>query len=325
VVAPATIRPATDADDGAVLDLLAASMGWVPDDVHARFLVWKHRENPAGPSPGWVAEEGGRIVAFRTFLRWPLDWDGRAVAAVRAVDTATHPDHQGRGLFARLTTHAVGELAAEGVDLVFNTPNERSRPGYLKLGWELIGRPAVRVRPRSVGAIVPMVRARLPAEKWSTATDAAEPADAVLGDADRLTRLLASLAPPGGLATRRTAEHLRWRYGFAPLAYRAAVSSEGIESGIVVFRLRHRGPATELAVCEELVPAGESDRADALVAGALRATGAHHAIRLTGQPGGRRYLPLPGPGPTLVWRPVGLARRPPLDVWRLSLGDVEVL
>jgi predicted N-acetyltransferase YhbS len=319
------IRPATEADDAAVLDLLAASMGWVPDEQHAGFLTWKHRENPAGPSPAWVAEVDGEVVAFRTFLRWPFEWDGRRVAAVRAVDTATHPDHQGRGLFSRLTLHAVSELAADGVDFVFNTPNDRSRPGYLKMGWELVGRPAVRARPRSIGALVPMLRARVPATRWSMPTTAAEPAAAVLADADAVTALLGTVADPGGLSTRRTVDHLRWRYGFEPLAYRAAVASGGVADGLVVFRLRQRGPAIELAVCEELVPDGAQGQADDLVATALRAAGAHHAIRLTGQAGGRRYLPLPGQGPTLVWRAVGLDQRPALEDWHLSLGDVEVL
>jgi hypothetical protein len=170
-----------------------------------------------------------------------------------------------------------------------------------------------------------MVRARVPADKWSLGTSAGEAATAVLAEGDRVEALLATIARPVGLSTQRTVEHLRWRYGFEPLAYRAAVARGGIEDGVVVFRLRRRGPAVELAVCEELTPAGEARVADELVAGALRATGAHHAIRLTGQPGGRRYVPLPGQGPTLVWRPVGLDRRPPLEQWRLSLGDVEVL
>jgi GNAT superfamily N-acetyltransferase len=319
------IRDATEADDEAVLDLLAASMGWVPDDQHARFFVWKHRENPAGRSPAWLVEDDGRVVAFRTFLRWSFDWDGRAVVAVRAVDTATHPDHQGRGLFSSLTTHALGELDGCGVDFVFNTPNERSRPGYLKLGWELVGRPAVRARPRSIGSLTAMVRARVPADKWSTPTTAAEAAADVLADADDVDALLGTVARPGGLVTSRTPAHLRWRYGFEPLCYRVAVAPGGIGAGIVVFRLRRRGAAVELVVCEELVPADDRGRADALVGAALSATGADHAIRLTGQPGGRRYVPLPGQGPTLVWKPVRLDHRPDLDGWHLSLGDVEVL
>ena len=67
--------------------------------------------------------------------------------AVRAVDTATDPDYQGRGLFTRLTLQAIDELRAEGVDFVFNTPNDQSRPGYLKMGWQVVGTLPTHVRP----------------------------------------------------------------------------------------------------------------------------------------------------------------------------------
>ncbi len=39
------------------------------------------------------------MIGFRTFLRWEFEDAGRVVRAVRAVDTATHPDHRGRGIF----------------------------------------------------------------------------------------------------------------------------------------------------------------------------------------------------------------------------------
>ncbi len=37
----------------------------------------------------------------------------------------------------------------DGVDVVFNTPNDQSRPGYLKMGWSEVGRVPVAVRLRS--------------------------------------------------------------------------------------------------------------------------------------------------------------------------------
>src|SRR5690606_32239213 len=101
----------------------------------------KHRRNPFGASPMWVAETDEGLAAVRAMMRWELAGpDGRVLRAVRAVDTATHADHRGRGLFRRLTLGAVESLTAEGVDLVFNTPNDQSRPGYLTMGWEVLGR-----------------------------------------------------------------------------------------------------------------------------------------------------------------------------------------
>src|SRR5207245_291635 len=39
------------------------------------------------------------------------------------------------------------ELATDGVELVFNTPNRQSLPGYLKMGWREVGRLPAAVRP----------------------------------------------------------------------------------------------------------------------------------------------------------------------------------
>src|SRR5262249_20381845 len=127
-----TIRRAGPEDESAVLELLAASLGWKRDETFETFFAWKHERNPFGPSPAWVAVDAGRVVGFRTFLQWQFEHpDGRPRRAVRAVDTATAPDYQGRGVFRRLTLHAVDELREDGIDFVFNTPNAKSRPGYL--------------------------------------------------------------------------------------------------------------------------------------------------------------------------------------------------
>ena len=106
-----------------------------------------------GASPIWLAEIDGQIAGYRAFMRWELvDASGRLWRAVRAVDTATHPDFQRRGIFSRLTMHAVEEMRDEGGDIVFNTPNTQSRPGYLKMGWIDVGRLPVAIRPTSVSS-----------------------------------------------------------------------------------------------------------------------------------------------------------------------------
>jgi len=327
--AAATLRPFAPGDEPAVLDLLAASMGWVPDGTTARFFAWKHRESPFGPSPAWVASEGDRIVAFRAFLRWRFlaGPGGGELRAVRAVDTATHPDHQGRGLFTRLTRHALDAVTADGTAFVFNTPNDRSRPGYLKLGWRPAGRPAVLARLRSPAVLGRLARARTPAGKWSEPCDAGVPAAEAAAD-PALPALLAAADPGDGVRTARSPAYLAWRYGFAPLGYRALAAPGGPEEGLVVFRLRRRGPALEAAVCEELVPGADARATGRLLRAVLAATGADYAVRLGG-PGRPRAgcVPVPGQGPTMVRRAAAVAddALPPPAAWRLGLGDLELL
>src|SRR6185295_3366058 len=159
---------------------------------------------PFGPSPSWVALDGERIIGFRTFMRWEFEHEGRVRRAVRAVDTATHPDYQGRGIFSTLTRAGLDEMRADGVDYVFNTPNDNSRPGYLKMGWQTVGRLPVSVRMRSASSALRVLRARVPADKWSIACTAGVSALDVLRDEAGVTTLLCALPSSPGVRTRRT-------------------------------------------------------------------------------------------------------------------------
>lgn len=321
------LRPVVDDDLPAVLGLLQATMGWVPDAQYEAFFRWKHHENPFGRSAAWVAVEDDRVLAFRTFLRWEWERDGVIVRAVRAVDTATHPDAQGKGLFRTLTLHAVEAMRAEGVGFVFNTPNTQSRPGYLKMGWVDVGRPPVRVRSRGLRSAIRIASARVPADKWSQPSeDGVAPDEAFADDGaiDALLRSRPALAP-GSQRTNRSAAHLRWRYGFAPLAYRVAPIGGTTADGLVVFRLRRRGPALEAAVLDVLAPPGSQSAVRRTIGRVLRTTGADYAIAL----GPERSLaeglvPLPRQGPELTWRSVIDADAPPLAAWAVALGDIEL-
>lgn len=321
------VRRAGRQDDQAVLALLSRSLGWVPDELHAAFFDWKHRANPFGSSPSWVAVDGDRVAGFRTFLRWEFEHPDGTVAAVRAVDTATHPDYRGRGIFRRLTLHAVEALGDDDARFVFNTPNERSRPGYVKMGWQDVGRLAIRVRPRALSTLRRTLRARTAADMWSLPCEDGMPAREALTRPEEIQALLASQPPPTGLRTRRTAGYLLWRYGFEPLAYRALAPDGDVSEGLALFRLRRRGPATEVLVGEVLAAEADTRIRRRLLGQVLRCSGADHAVcaardaRRVGS-----YLPLPRQGPRLTWR--GLtpsATCPPLSAWRLSLGDVELL
>lgn len=317
------LRTAEDADRPGILELLGdASLRWGADGASAALFAWKHDESPFGRSPAWVATVSGRLAGFRTFSRWEFLRDGRPVRAVRAVDTATHPDFQGRGIFSRLTLHALEEMRADGVDFVFNTPNANSLPGYLKMGWQAVGRLPVVARPRSLLRLPRLALARTAADKWSLPSDAGLPAAEALADEDAVDQLLAG--PPGaGVRTRRTPAFLRWRYGFPPLHYRAVTAGRSVADGIAVFRVRPRGRATEAAIVDVLVPGGDRRTEARLVRDAVRVSGADYGIRL-GRPALDGSLPVPGSGPTLVWRAVNDTVRPALDEWRLVLGDVEL-
>jgi hypothetical protein len=222
---------------------------------------------------------------------------------------------------------ALDHLRDDGVDFVFNTPNASSRPGYLRMGWHDLGPLAVSVRPTRVTSIPRLLRARVPADRWSQATSAGEPATAVLAD-DGVAALLRALEPPARLRTRRSVEFLRWRYGFEPLRYRAITLGRDPAEGIAIFRTRRRGDASELAVCDVLVPSGDARARRALERRLVKSAAGDYAIQLDDAlVRSSGFVRLPGQGPRLAWRdvqPAGDEAPPTRQAFELVLGDIEL-
>jgi GNAT superfamily N-acetyltransferase len=312
------IRLATDDDLPGIVELAAAGLGWAAYERHAALFRWKHVDNAFGPSPLWVAVDGGRVVALRAFLRWEFTRDAAVVRAVRAVDTVTHPDYRGQGLFRRLTLEALDVLRDEGVAFVFNTPNDQSRPGYLGMGWVELGRLPLCVRPRSVTGLVRMLRARRPAELWSEPHDGGAPvATAAPATATATTGADGTAPSPLAYTTNRSPAYLSWRYGFEPLHY----ASTAVDGTTTYYRVHRRGPAREVVLCDAVGPAGT---ADAALAATARQAGGDYAVALARGPLRRGFVPLPNQGPVLTWRAVCDDRPPSRRDFDLSLGDVEL-
>ena len=313
-----------------MLGLLDASLGGGPAGRRPpEFFTWKHLDNPFGRSLLLVAEHQDRLIGLRAFMRWRFEAGERTLAAVRAVDTATHPEFQGLGVFSRLTRAALEAMDGQ-VDLVFNTPNGKSGPGYLKLGWREVGKVPVAVRARRPLRLLLSGRARTRTAPPVTAAPAAE----ALADDDTLAALLAREPAPRGLATPRTAGYLRWRYGAAPLLGYRAVTEErdGELAGLAIFRVRPRGGLWETTVAEVLA-GGDAGTARRLLRRVVQAAPADHltfaapagsaAARAATRAG---VLPSPA-GIALVANPVVADLRPDpaeLGSWLLSLGDLEV-
>ncbi len=311
-----TLRPYQDDDLDEVLALLRSSLGETsllqrtPD-----LFTWKHADNPFGRSIILVADAGGTIAGLRAFMRWELTTpDGATLRCVRAVDTATHPDFQRRGIFSRLTEAAVEAARQDGVDLIFNTPNEKSGAGYLKMGWEEVGPIGVMVRP-GLGLL------RRHATEGIPKTEDLLPGSEPLDDFPPVTA-----RPPRGLRTPRTDDYLRWRFTAHPTARYAAV---GAGSGLAVVRPNLRRGRRELVLSELIGPgsaaaraAARRSRADYMIGWFSKGSPERSAAIAAG------LVPIPKVAAlTLVARPL---RALPVDVtspasWDLALSDLELL
>ncbi len=291
------------------------------DPRFGELFRWKHVENAFGPSPMWVACDADRIVGFRVFMRWQFECNGSTLNAVRAVDTATHPDFQGRGIFTRLTLQALEDVRHEGVDFVYNTPNDQSRPGYLKMGWQEVGRAPARFRPTGITSLAALRQARTAAAHWSERSHIGIPFRALLENGDDLDRLLAERKPTTRLRTLTTLSTLAWRYGSPLLGYRAVLASDDIRDGVAVLRVRKRGHAREVALVEFIVPQ-EADVS--LFARKVARVSSDDGDYLLAVGLSRGFIPLSRIGPIVTTRAVASAAPTSVKDFELSLGDIEL-
>lgn len=230
------IRTATRGDVPEILDVLRESLGETPLLRRTTELFsWKHFENPFGESLILLAELGSRLAGVRAFMRWRLETPGGdSIECVRAVDTATRPEFQGRGVFRALTMSALDAAREQGVHLVFNTPNEKSAPGYLKMGWG------------EVGWIRPVLRPRLGLSASQPNGELVSLSE-VIPMADQFAVPRSFRQEPLGLRTPRNAEYQRWRYTGHPTA---RYGWAGDEDGGAVVRSSVRKGRTELLVSD---------------------------------------------------------------------------
>jgi GNAT superfamily N-acetyltransferase len=115
-------------------------------------LAWRYRDNPAGHAVGMDAWAGDRLAAHYVTCPLTARVDGVARRGLVSLNTATHPDFQGRGLFTRLAEATYAAAAAAGYDFVIGVANANSTPGFeRKLGFQRVASLAAGVlarRPR---------------------------------------------------------------------------------------------------------------------------------------------------------------------------------
>jgi GNAT superfamily N-acetyltransferase len=294
-----TFRPALDADIPAIVSLLRLSLGETLMPKSEAFWRWKHIDNPFGPSPVLLAEDNDTLVGVRAFLRWEWSLNGAVIKAVRAVDTATHPDFQGQGIFKKLTLLSVERCQQEGVQFIFNTPNASSMPGYLKMGWHVHGRMAISAFP---------VLPRFKKSKPSSALYAGEAAAMELPP-----------ARPGMLITHTSKAFLAWRYGRNPNERYYELQAD---TNRIIFRIKPGKRFTEMRIVEGFYTGKQGRSFFSLIQQEAHALGAQ-VITWAGFK--LPFVSIPfSVGPVITLNTLGEDQRELFKHWRPTLGDMEV-
>lgn len=306
------IRPAKVEDPIKIIDVLKAGLGESLIKKTEQTWQYKHQDNPFGASVVLVAEEGQRIAGVRAFMQWRWQINQTVWQAYRAVDTATHPDFQRQGIFKKLTLAALDLIAKKSECFVFNTPNDNSRPGYLKMGWQIVGKIKTAVVP------VFLQPALIFPQKTSFIND--------FSKLDTLTRLHnKALQQSGKLFTPKSPEYLQWRYQNNPMQSYNIVATPDFYMAYYVKKHRF---FKELRVSELINPAKKNQKKirQILLSEALKN---RCAIMTLADPDLFKLQLYGNFGPVLTLKDLTqnnqlwqIAQQ--IDNWHYSLGDLEL-
>lgn len=103
------------------------------------YLSWLYHLNPEGLAIGFDAWEGDELIAHYACIPCRVEFEGVPTRAMLSLNTATHPAHQGKGLFTQLAYLTYEAAAAQGIQSVYGIANANSTPGFVrKLGFDLV-------------------------------------------------------------------------------------------------------------------------------------------------------------------------------------------
>ncbi len=184
------------------------------------FDAWRYFGSPEGACPAVVALDGETVAGFYTV--WParVRLGQEVVLAGQSMDTMTHPDYQGRGIFIRLAKACYDLAASRGYELLYGFPNPANYPGFVRrLNWDHTGnirhwirviRPSRHPRvPRALAPIADLAAAVLPTGGHVRAVEI----EIAKPGADELDALFEPWRAERGICRiERTREWLAWRY-----------------------------------------------------------------------------------------------------------------
>lgn len=112
-----------------------------PDAAHLRhdYLSWQYVGNPAGKAVGFNAWAGDELAAHYVTIPLNAVVNGEPQKGLLSLNTATHPNHQGKKLFTTLADATYRRGAELGYSFVVGVANANSTPGFTKkLGFTLV-------------------------------------------------------------------------------------------------------------------------------------------------------------------------------------------
>lgn len=311
------IREAYEEDIPNILKVLKESLGEVSSKKTEDIWRYKHVDNPFGKSLVLLAVEDNKVIGVRAFMRWKWQQGSKIFSAFRAVDTATHPAHQGRGIFKKLTLTALEIAKSNGDHFVFNTPNANSKPGYLKMGWKELGKLQIQLFP-----VNPFY--------FKKSTENIEK----LGhnkinysDLETLLKSIYQREKNKGVFTPKNVAYLKWRYEENPIQDYLIFSDKDF---FLAAYIKSRGNFKEFRVSERIcLDRNAQKKTNRLMHKLARKLGAHFVSSHVDNQSIKSFSFKGNFGPVLTLKNINLNSKEAeyfknLKNWDYSIGELEI-
>lgn len=102
-------------------------------------LDWLYAQNPDGSVIGFNAYDDNFLAAHYVCIPSLISVNGVRQKSLLSLNTATHKNYQGKGLFTKLANLTYEYASSLGFESIYGVANDNSTPGFInKLGFELI-------------------------------------------------------------------------------------------------------------------------------------------------------------------------------------------
>jgi GNAT superfamily N-acetyltransferase len=113
--------------------------------LNVEYLDWIYNQNPHGKVIGYDAIFEDKLAAHYAIIPRIYKFNGQKILSALSLNTATHPNHQRKGLFSKLAKQTYETAENRGIKFVLGVANQNSifvfekKLGFLKYGNVRIG------------------------------------------------------------------------------------------------------------------------------------------------------------------------------------------
>lgn len=121
-------------DKAQIISLLSTE--W---NFNVELFNWKYEINPFSDKPyAYVCLNKGKIIGFRGFFEMNYQLENRLIKVLSPSDVFVSKDFRRKGIFSKMNSFALDDIKRSSISPIFLnlSSNEKSTPGYIKMGWK---------------------------------------------------------------------------------------------------------------------------------------------------------------------------------------------